>query len=133
MLKIENLHVSTGGKKILKGITLEIPAGSVHAIMGPNGAGKSTLTRVLAGHGDYDITQGDIFFKGKSIKNVSIEERACMGIFTAFQYPVEIPGVNNSYFLRASFNAQRKYRNEPEMDVMDFMKFLKKGNESHEN
>ena len=112
MLKIKNLHASVAGKEILKGLNLEIKAGEIHAIMGPNGAGKSTLGNVLAGREGYEVTQGEITFNGKNLLELEPEERACEGVFLAFQYPVEIPGVNNTYFLRAALNAQRKYRGE---------------------
>lgn len=122
MLKIENLHVRVAGKEILKGLSLEVQAGQVHAIMGPNGAGKSTLGNVLAGREGYEITEGTVLFEGKNLLELAPEVRAAEGVFLAFQYPVEIPGVNNTYFLRAALNAQRKYRNEPELDSMQFLK-----------
>jgi Fe-S cluster assembly ATP-binding protein len=99
--------------------------GEVHAIMGPNGSGKSTLARVLAGHPAYEVTGGEVLFYGKDLLDLDPEERACEGVFMAFQYPVEIPGVNNSYFLKAALNAQRKYRGEPELDAMDFLELVK--------
>ena len=125
MLEIKNLHATVGGKEILKGIDLEIAAGEVHAIMGPNGAGKSTLGNVIAGREGYEVTQGEVLYKGKDILAMEPEERACEGLFLAFQYPVEIPGVNNTYFLRAALNAQRKYRGEPELDSMQFLKLVR--------
>ncbi|HET9033080.1 MAG TPA: Fe-S cluster assembly ATPase SufC [Dokdonella sp.] len=122
MLKIENLHVRIAGKDILTGLDLEVKAGEVHAIMGPNGAGKSTLGNVLAGREGYEVTQGSIEFNGKNLLELEPEERAAEGVFLAFQYPVEIPGVNNTYFLRAALNAQRKRRGEKELDSMQFLK-----------
>ena len=124
MLKIENLHVSIGGNQILKGINLEVKAGETHAIMGPNGSGKSTLAQVLAGHEEYEITDGKIEYLSKDLLGMDIEERACKGIFLAFQYPVELPGVNNTYFLKSALNAQRKYRGEKEMDAMEFIDLI---------
>ena len=124
MLKIENLHVSIGGNQILKGINLEVKAGETHAIMGPNGSGKSTLAQVLAGHEEYEITDGKIEYLSKDLLGMDIEERACEGIFLAFQYPVELPGVNNTYFLKSALNAQRKYRGEKEMDAMEFIDLI---------
>ncbi len=125
MLKIKNLHVSVAGKEILKGLDLEVRAGEVHAIMGPNGAGKSTLGNAIAGHKDYHITAGSIEYAGRDISELDIGERACEGIFLAFQYPVEIPGVNNTYFLRAALNAQKRYRKEPELDAIEFLKHVR--------
>jgi Fe-S cluster assembly ATP-binding protein len=125
MLEIKNLHTTVGGKPILKGVDLTIEAGQIHAIMGPNGAGKSTLGNVIAGRDGYEVTQGEVLFKGKNLLELEPEERACEGIFLAFQYPVEIPGVNNTYFLRAALNAQRKYRGEPELDSMQFLKLVR--------
>ena len=122
MLKIENLHVSIGGKEILKGLSLELAPGQVHAIMGPNGAGKSTLGNVLAGREGYDVTEGSIELEGRDLLALEPEERAAAGVFLAFQYPVEIPGVNNTYFLRTALNAQRKARGEDELDSMQFLK-----------
>ena len=124
MLKIENLHVSIGGNQILKGIDLEVKAGETHAIMGPNGSGKSTLAQVLAGHEEYKITDGKVEYLGKDLLEMEIEERACEGIFLAFQYPVELPGVNNTYFLKSALNAQRKYRGEKEIDAMEFIDLI---------
>jgi Fe-S cluster assembly ATP-binding protein len=125
MLEIKNLHATVGGKPILKGLDLTIEAGQIHAIMGPNGAGKSTLGNVIAGREGYEVTQGEVLFKGKNLLELEPEERACEGIFLAFQYPVEIPGVNNTYFLRAALNAQRKYRGEAELDSMQFLKLVR--------
>ncbi|MEE8496889.1 MAG: Fe-S cluster assembly ATPase SufC [Xanthomonadales bacterium] len=125
MLEIKNLHVTVGGKAILKGLNLTVEAGQVHAMMGPNGAGKSTLGNVIAGREGYEVTRGEVLFKGKNLLELEPEERACEGIFMAFQYPVEIPGVNNTYFLRAALNAQRKYRGEPELDSMQFLKLVR--------
>jgi Fe-S cluster assembly ATP-binding protein len=121
MLEIKNLHANVEGKEILKGIDLEVKAGEVHAIMGPNGSGKSTLAQVLAGREDYDVTDGQVLYKGKDLLDLSPEERAREGIFLAFQYPVEIPGVSNLYFLKAALNAVRKHRGEEQLDAMDFM------------
>jgi len=125
MLKIKDLHATVGGKPILKGLNLEIATGQVHAIMGPNGAGKSTLGNVIAGREGYTVTSGEVIYQGKNLLELEPEERACEGIFLAFQYPVEIPGVNNTYFLRAALNAQRKYRGEPELDSMQFLKLVR--------
>ena len=122
MLKIDNLHVRVAGKDILKGLTLDVKAGEVHAIMGPNGAGKSTLGYVLAGREGYEVTQGTVTFNGQDLLALEPEARAATGVFLAFQYPVEIPGVNNTYFLRAAANAQRKARGESELDSMQFLK-----------
>src|SRR4249919_4312010 len=122
MLKIENLHVRVAGKEILKGLSLEVLPGQVHAIMGPNGAGKSTLGNVLAGREGYEVVEGSVSFEGRDLLTLAPEERAAEGVFLAFQYPVEIPGVNNTYFLRAALNAQRKYRGEEELDSMQFLK-----------
>lgn len=125
MLLIKNLHVSVGGNKILNGVDLTVRAGEIHAIMGPNGSGKSTLANVLAGREDYEITDGEILYKGKNLLDMDPEVRACEGIFLAFQYPVEIPGVNNTYFLKAALNSIRKYRSEEELDAMDFLHLVK--------
>ena len=124
MIKIENLHVEVDGNKILNGINLEVKAGETHAIMGPNGSGKSTLAQVLAGHEDYDVKQGSVEYLGKDLLDMDTDERACEGIFLAFQYPVELPGVNNTYFLKSALNAQRKYHGEPEIDAMEFMELI---------
>ena len=125
MLEVKNLHATVAGKPILKGLNLSVAPGEVHAIMGPNGAGKSTLGNVIAGRDGYEVTSGEVLFKGRNILELEPEERACEGIFLAFQYPVEIPGVNNTYFLRAALNAQRKYRGEPELDSMQFLKLVR--------
>ncbi|HWS40045.1 MAG TPA: ATP-binding cassette domain-containing protein, partial [Arenimonas sp.] len=122
MLEIKNLHVNVHGKEILKGFTLSLEKGKVHAIMGPNGAGKSTLGYAIAGREGYEITSGQVLFHGQDIAELEPEERAALGIFLAFQYPVEIPGVNNTYFLRTALNAQRKARGEQELDSMAFLK-----------
>ena len=124
MLKITNLHASVGGTSILKGIDLEVKAGETHAIMGPNGSGKSTLAQVLAGHEDYEVEKGEVSYLGKDLLDLDVDERACEGVFLAFQYPVELPGVNNTYFLKSALNAQRKYRGEPEIDAMEFMDLI---------
>jgi len=121
MLRIENLHVRAGDREILRGVDLSIDAGQVHAIMGPNGSGKSTLARVLAGHPEYVVTAGTVTYKGQDLLAMDPEMRAREGVFMAFQYPVEIPGVNNAYFLKAALNALRKHRGEEELDAMDFM------------
>src|SRR5210317_976639 len=125
MLEIKNLHATVGGKPILKGLDLSIAAGEIHAVMGPNGAGKSTLGNVIAGRDGYEVTSGEVIYQGKNLLDLEPEERACEGVFLAFQYPVEIPGVNNTYFLRAALNAQRKYRGEPELDSMQFLKLVR--------
>jgi Fe-S cluster assembly ATP-binding protein len=125
MLQIKNLHARVQDKPILKGVDLTVNAGEVHAIMGPNGSGKSTLAGVLAGRADYEVTGGEIHYKGLDFLELDPEERAREGLFLAFQYPVEIPGVNNSYFLKAALNAIRKHRGEPELDAIEFMKLVK--------
>ena len=125
MLKIENLHARVAGKEILKGVSLEVNAGEVHALMGPNGAGKSTLGNVLAGRPGYEVTDGTVTFDGKNLLEMDPEVRAAAGMFLAFQYPVEIPGVNNTYFLRAALNAQRKARGQEELDSMQFLKTVR--------
>ncbi|HEY8230238.1 MAG TPA: Fe-S cluster assembly ATPase SufC [Rhodanobacteraceae bacterium] len=125
MLKIDNLHARIAGKEILKGLSLEVKPGEVHAIMGPNGAGKSTLGNVLAGRPGYEVTQGSVLFDCKNLLELAPETRAAAGVFLAFQYPVEIPGVNNTYFLRAALNAQRKARGEQELDSMQFLKLVR--------
>jgi Fe-S cluster assembly ATP-binding protein len=125
MLSIEDLHAGVDGNEILRGISLTVGAGEVHAIMGPNGSGKSTLARVLAGHGDYEVTAGEVLFDGEDLLGLEPEERAWKGVFLAFQYPIEIPGVNNAYFLKAALNAQRKARGETELDAMEFMALIR--------
>src|SRR5205085_7350940 len=125
MLTIKNLHARVGDKEILRGINLQINPGEVHAIMGPNGSGKSTLAGVLAGREAYDVTAGEVLFQGKNLLDMDPEERAREGIFLAFQYPVEIPGVSNNYFLRAALNAIRKHRGEPELDAATFLKLVR--------
>ncbi len=125
LIEIKNLQASVGGKRILKGIDLTINAGEVHAIMGPNGSGKSTLSSVLAGRETYTVTGGSVTFDGKDLLELLPEERACEGLFMAFQYPVEIPGVTTSYFLKAAVNAIRKHHGLEELDAMDFLKMVK--------
>jgi Fe-S cluster assembly ATP-binding protein len=125
MLQIKNLQARAEGKEILRGIDLDVNTGEVHAIMGPNGSGKSTLAQVLAGRDVYEITGGEVTYEGKDLLAMSPEERAREGIFLAFQYPVEIPGVNNTYFLRSALNAIRKHRGLPEYDAMDFLVLLR--------
>src|SRR5450432_2305045 len=121
LLQIKNLHVNVAGHEILKGIDLTINAGEIHSIMGPNGSGKSTLAQVLSRREAYQVTEGQILFDGKDLLEMKAEVAACEGMFMAFQYPVEIPGIGNTYFLRSSLNAIRKYRGEEEMDAMDFL------------
>jgi Fe-S cluster assembly ATP-binding protein len=125
MLKIENLHATVHGTEILKGLDLEVPAGEVHAIMGPNGSGKSTLSYVLAGRDGYAVTQGSVAWDGRDLLALSPEERAQAGVFLAFQYPLEIPGVTTSTFLRTALNAQRRARGEREYDAMEFVKIAR--------
>ncbi|NCF80048.1 MAG: ATP-binding cassette domain-containing protein, partial [Proteobacteria bacterium] len=125
MLSIKNLHVDVDGKVILRGLDLEVKAGEVHAIMGPNGSGKSTLAHVLAGRDGYQVTEGEVLYEGANLLEMAPEERAREGVFLGFQYPVEIPGVNNTYFLKAALNAGRKHRGLDELDAMDFMKLVK--------
>ena len=125
MLSIKNLHAKVEEKEILKGLSLQVNAGEVHAIMGPNGSGKSTLSQVLAGREDYTVTDGSVSYMGQDLLEMSIEDRARSGLFLAFQYPIEIPGVSNAYFLRAAVNAGRRHRGEPELDAMDFLKRVK--------
>lgn len=125
MLSIKNLHVSVDGKPILKGLDLEVNSGEVHAIMGPNGSGKSTLANVLAGREGYTVTKGEIFYQGRDLLALKAEERACEGIFLAFQYPVEIPGVSNIYLLKAALNAKRKYQGLDELPAVEFLKLVR--------
>jgi len=125
MLKIENLHVTVDGKHILNGLTLEVPRGEVHAIMGPNGSGKSTLAHVLAGRPGYEITSGTVTYDGRDLLALAPEERAHEGVFLGFQYPVEIPGVNNVYLLKAAINATRKHRGLPEVDAFEFLELVR--------
>ncbi|KIP80265.1 cysteine desulfurase [Stenotrophomonas maltophilia] len=125
MLKIDNLHARIGDKEILKGLSLDVKPGQVHAIMGPNGAGKSTLGNVLSGREGYDVSEGSVQFEDADLLQLSPEERAAAGLFLAFQYPVEIPGVNNTYFLRAALNAQRRARGQEELDSMQFLKLVR--------
>ncbi len=125
LLEIRNLHATVEGKEILKGINLTVNEGEVHAIMGPNGSGKSTLANVLAGRDLYKVTEGEVIYKGKNLLELSPEERAREGIFLAFQYPVEIPGVSNTYFLKTALNEKRKHLGLPELDAVDFLKLIK--------
>jgi len=125
IMTIENLQAKIGDKAILKGLNLELEPGKVHAIMGPNGAGKSTLSKALVGHYDVEITGGDIIYKGKSIIEMDAEERALEGIFLSFQHPVEIPGVNNAYFLRTALNAKRKHEGKEELNAAEFLRLMK--------
>jgi Fe-S cluster assembly ATP-binding protein len=124
MLDIKNLQVSAQKNQILKGIDLHVKAGEVHAIMGPNGSGKSTLARVLSGHPEYEVTGGEALFEGRDLLAMDPDERAREGVFMAFQYPVEIAGVNNAYFLKAAVNAKRKHQGLPELDAMEFMQLI---------
>ncbi|HKI77478.1 MAG TPA: Fe-S cluster assembly ATPase SufC [Ignavibacteriaceae bacterium] len=126
LLEIKNLHANIEGKEILKGIDLKVNAGEVHAIMGPNGSGKSTLAQVLAGKEEYEITQGEVIFKGKNLLELKPEDRAREGMFLAFQYPVEIPGVSNTNLLKTALNEKRKYIGEEELDAMEFLSLIKK-------
>jgi Fe-S cluster assembly ATP-binding protein len=125
MLEIKELKVSAEGKEILKGIDLSVNAGEVHAIMGPNGSGKSTLARALSGHPEYQVIGGSVIYEGKDLLEMDPDERAREGVFMAFQYPVEIAGVNNAYFLKAALNAKRKHQGQPELDAMEFMALVK--------
>jgi len=125
MLRVKNLHARVAGRDILRGIDLSLDAGQVHAIMGPNGSGKSTLARVLAGHPEYEVTAGEVLYEGEDLLAMDPEMRARAGVFMAFQYPVEIPGVNNAYFLKAAMNTIRKHRGEEELDAMEFMTLVR--------
>jgi Fe-S cluster assembly ATP-binding protein len=125
MLEIRDLHASAGEKPVLKGLSLSVAAGEVHAIMGPNGSGKSTLAHVLAGRDGFTVTRGEVLYRGRDLLSMSPEDRAREGLFLAFQYPVEIPGVGNLYFLRSALNAIRKHRGQPELDAADFLKAIK--------
>ncbi len=125
MLQVKDLHASAEGHEILRGIDLTIGPGEVHAIMGPNGSGKSTLARVLAGHPEYEVTRGQVLFDGQDLLEMDPETRARTGVFMAFQYPVEIPGVNNAYFLKAAVNAVRAHRGQEELDAIDFMQLVR--------
>ncbi len=121
LLEIKNLHANVDGHDILNGVNLTVNLGEVHSIMGPNGSGKSTLACVLAGHEAYEVTEGEIYFMGQDLLELDADQRACAGVFLAFQYPVEIPGVSTKFFLKAAVNAMRKYRGEEELDAMDFL------------
>jgi Fe-S cluster assembly ATP-binding protein len=125
LLTVKNLRVRAEGKEILKGLDLDVNVGEVHAIMGPNGSGKSTLARALSGHPAYEVTDGTVTYKGQDLLAKSPEERACEGVFMAFQYPVEIPGINNTYFLKAAYNAIHRHRGEPELDAVEFMQLAR--------
>ncbi|MBA2603948.1 MAG: Fe-S cluster assembly ATPase SufC [Acidobacteria bacterium] len=125
MLQVKNLQAQAEGKEILRGINLEVSAGEVHAIMGPNGSGKSTLARVLAGHPEYEVTGGTVLFEGRDLLEMEPDERAREGVFMAFQYPVEIAGVNNAYFLKAALNAKRKHHGQQELDAVEFMALIR--------
>src|SRR5215467_6914563 len=125
LLEIRNLHVKVDNHQILKGIDLTVHAGQVHSIMGPNGSGKSTLAQVLSRRENYDVTAGEVLYDGKDLLAMKAEDAACEGVFMAFQYPVEIPGISNAYFLRSALNAIRKYRGEDELDAMDFLPLLR--------
>jgi Fe-S cluster assembly ATP-binding protein len=125
MLQINNLHASINGKEILSGVNLKVQPGEVHAIMGPNGSGKSTLAQVLAGRESYEVTEGEVLYEGKNLLEMDPEERAREGVFLAFQYPVEIPGVSNTYFLKAALNSVRKHRGLEDLDAVEFLKLVK--------
>lgn len=125
MLEIKNLHAGVDGKKILKGINLTVQSGEVHAVMGPNGSGKSTLAQILAGREGYEVTEGQVLYNGKDLLDMDPEERAREGVFLAFQYPIEIPGVNSTYFLKAALNEIRKHKGQPELDAMEFLTLVK--------
>ncbi len=125
MLEIRNLHAGVNGREILKGINLSVNAGELHSIMGPNGSGKSTLAQVLAGRDTYEVTEGQVMYQGRDLLEMAPDERAREGVFMAFQYPVEIPGVNTAYFLRAALNAKRKHHGLDELDAVDFLVFVK--------
>ena len=125
LLEVRNLHAKVTGQEILKGVDLLVNAGEVHSIMGPNGSGKSTLAQVLARRESYEVTGGDILFDGKNLLEMKPEDAACEGLFMAFQYPVEIPGISNAYFLRSALNAIRRYRGQEEVDAMDFLPLLR--------
>ena len=125
MLEIRNLRARVLGREILRGVDLSIDTGQVHAIMGPNGSGKSTLARVLAGHPEYEVTDGEVLYDGENLLAMDPETRARVGVFMAFQYPVEIPGVNNAYFLKAALNAVRRHRGEEELDAIEFMTLVR--------
>ena len=125
MLQVKNLKVRVEDREILKGINLTVNTGEVHAIMGPNGSGKSTLARALSGHPGYEVTEGQVIYEGKDLLDMDPDERAREGVFMAFQYPVEIAGVNNAYFLKAAVNAKRKHQGLPELDAMEFMQLIK--------
>jgi Fe-S cluster assembly ATP-binding protein len=125
LLEIRNLHATVGGHEILKGINLSVNAGEVHSIMGPNGSGKSTLAQVLARRESYEVTAGEVIYNGKDLLAMKPEEAACEGVFLAFQYPVEVPGISNAYFLRSALNAIRKYHGQDEMDAIDFLPMMR--------
>lgn len=125
LLEIKNLHVAINGTEILNGLDLTIQPGEVHAIMGPNGSGKSTLAKVLAGDEAYEVTEGQVLYQGKDLLELAAEDRAREGVFLGFQYPVELPGVSNTYFLKAAVNAIRKYRGQPEMEAVEFLKLIR--------
>src|SRR5256885_13052686 len=125
LLEIKNLHAGVEGKKILNGVNLTINPGEVHAVMGPNGSGKSTLAQILAGREGYEVTEGQVLYEGKDLLDLDPEERAREGLFLAFQYPIEIPGVNSTYFLKSALNEIRKHKGEPELDAMEFLSLVK--------